>query len=320
MENRKSAKGSHHGSRPGSEEELLQLIRDRLPPPGRDVLTGIGDDCAVIRRGASSQMLQLLKTDAIVEGVHYPRGTPPALVGWKALCRPLSDIAAMGGTPLHAMITVAAPSSWENSEWRALYRGIGRAAQKFGVSVVGGETVRSPGPAFLSVSLTGEVPATRLKLRSGAKPGDLICVTGKLGGSLRSGRHLRFHPRLSEGCWLAERRGITAMMDLSDGLGSDLPKLAAESSCSFRIVEDSIPRNRGCTSANALSDGEDYELLITISPQKWPDLIRAWHKRFPSLSLTCIGAMGLPLESSTPLPSGYDHLAATLSMRQTSPT
>jgi len=293
---------------PSSESELLEVISALLPKPSRDVLTGIGDDCAVIRSGNQGE-LQLLKTDALVEGIHFAPRTSPERIGWKALCRPLSDIAAMGGTPLHAMITVAAPVGWGTATWKGLYRGIGKAARAHGVSVVGGETVRSPGPAFLSVSITGSVPKKHLKLRSAAKPGDFICVTGRLGGSFKTGRHLSFHPRLAEGQWLGGRHEVTAMMDLSDGLGSDLPKLAAESRCSFRIVMESLPRNKGCSVTSAISDGEDYELLLTIAPEGWPALMKDWRKRFPSLPLTCIGAMGSAKEESTPLSSGYDHLA-----------
>jgi thiamine-monophosphate kinase len=297
---------------PKSESELLEVISGLLPKPSRNVLTGIGDDCAVIRPSHGTDLL-LLKTDALVEGIHFAPGTPPERIGWKALCRPLSDIAAMGGNPLHAMITVAAPAGWTTATWKGLYRGIGKAARAHGVSVVGGETVRSPGPAFLSVSLTGTVAKNRLKLRGGATPGDLICVTGRLGGSLRSGRHLRFEPRLKEGEWLGAERMVTAMMDLSDGLGSDLPKLAAESDCSFRINPDSLPRHRGCTVPEALADGEDYELLLTVSPKAWPSLMKRWDTRFPRTPLTCIGRMTRPDLPPTPLPSGYDHLRPTKS-------
>ena len=294
---------------PKSEGELLELISSLLPKPASEVVEGIGDDCAVVHPSSRNGRLELLKIDALVEGIHFAPGTRLELVGWKALCRPLSDIAAMGGLPRHAMITVAAPSLWKESDWRALYRGIGKAARAFGVSVVGGETVRSPGPCFLSVTLTGDVDPKGLKLRSGAKPGDLICVTGKLGGSLKSGRHLRFHPRLAEGAWLGKERGVSAMMDLSDGLGSDLPKLAHESGISFSIAADSVPCHAGCTAREALSDGEDYELLLTITPEAWPGIMKRWGARFPSIPLTCIGSMMPAGKKPTPLPSGYDHLA-----------
>jgi thiamine-monophosphate kinase len=296
--------------RPRSEGELLALISRELPTVDAGVLTGIGDDCAVLQPVTEGGSLELLKTDALVEGVHFVKGTPWHKVGWKALCRPLSDIASMGGSPRHALITVAAPLSWTSSEWRTLYRGIGKAAREFGVSVVGGETVRSPGPLFLSVTLTGSVSARNLKLRSGANPGDLICVTGKLGGSFKSGRHLTFQPRVAEGRWLGGESAVTAMMDLSDGLGSDLPKMALESACSFRLAPDSLPKHTSCSVSEALSDGEDYELLLTVNPRLWPSLQSRWDQASPTLSLTPIGLMLPSEEDSTPLTEGYDHLAS----------
>ena len=296
--------------RPRSEGELLALISRELPTVDVGVLTGIGDDCAVLQPVTEGGSLELLKTDALVEGVHFANGTPWHKVGWKALCRPLSDIAAMGGSPRHALITVAAPLSWTSSEWRTLYRGIAKAAREFGVSVVGGETVRSPGPLFLSVTLTGSVSARNLKLRSGANPGDLICVTGKLGGSFKSGRHLTFQPRVAEGRWLGGEGAVTAMMDLSDGLGSDLPKMALESACSFRLAPDSMPKHTSCSVSEALSDGEDYELLLTVNPRHWPSLQSRWDQASPMLSLTPIGLMLPSGEDSTPLTEGYDHLAS----------
>jgi len=295
--------------KPQSEEELLTLIRRELPPVDSGVMTGIGDDCAVIRSAGRAGSLELLKTDALVEGVHFIPGTPLDKVGWKALCRPLSDIASMGGSPLHALITVAAPATWNTSAWRALYRGIGKAARQFGVSVVGGETVQSPGPLFLSIALTGSVPKRNRKLRSGAKSGDLICVTGKLGGAFKSGRHLNFHPRVAEGRWLGGENAVTAMMDLSDGLGSDLPKLARESHCSFRIAPDCIPLHKECSVGEGISAGEDYELLLTVNPRLWPSLQSRWGQASPRLALTPIGVILAHGEQCTPLTKGYDHLA-----------
>ena len=295
-----------------SEEDVLKIIGRELPPSQPDVEVGLGDDCAVIHPSHQSDSLELLKTDALVEGVHFAKGTPLQKVGWKALCRPLSDIAAMGGSPHHALITVAAPAGWGSTEWRALYRGIGKAAREYGVSVVGGETVRSPGPIFLSVTLTGSVLKRNLKLRSGSRPGDLICVTGKLGGSYKSGRHLTFQPRVAEGRWLGGERGVTAMMDLSDGLGSDLPKLAKESGCSYRVASDGLPLNRGCSFHHGVTDGEDYELLITVNAKHWPSIQERWVAASPSVPLTPIGLMLSPEEPCTRLDSGYDHLAKNL--------
>jgi thiamine-monophosphate kinase len=296
-------------ARPCNEDAVLDLIIKELPPDSPDILAGIGDDCAVIRPSTGKGILQLLKTDALVEGVHYLPGTPLSDVGWKALCRPISDIAAMGGTPLHATITVAAPPSWGSTQWRSLYKGIGKAAKAYGVSIVGGETVRSPGGLFLSVALTGKVSSSNLRLRSTACPGDLLCVTGKLGGSFKSGRHLRFHPRLAEGQWLGVQRGVTAMMDLSDGLGSDLPRFSARSRCSFRLISESLPLHRGCSASDAITDGEDYELLLSITPRLWPSLQSRWEQAFPKIPLTVIGLMLPPTAASTPIPAGHDHLA-----------
>ena len=293
---------------PRSERELLDLISRTLPKPASDVLTGIGDDCAVIRRPVTQGILELLKTDALVEGVHFASGTRLDQVGWKALCRPISDIAAMGGNPKNAVITVAAPSSWGNAEWRALYRGIGKAAHRFGISIVGGETVRSPGSLFLSVALTGSVPQKHLRLRSGGTPGDVMCVTGKLGGSLESGRHLRFLPRVEEGAWLAKQSGVSAMMDLSDGIGSDLPKLASASGVSFLIDPGLLPRHRGCSIDQALSDGEDYELLCCIRLSDWEKIRKDWKETFHPLPLTCIGELIPGGMQSTRLAPGFDHL------------
>ena len=300
------------GSSPKSESALLKMISSLLPKPSEQVLTGIGDDCAVIRPSHQNGSLELLKTDALIEGVHFAKGTPLQKVGWKALCRPMSDIAAMGGSPHQALITVAAPAGWTSTEWRSLYRGIGKAAREYGFSLVGGETVRSPGPLFLSVTLTGSVPQRNLKLRSGARPGDLICITGKLGGSFKSGRHLNFQPRLAEGRWLGGERGVTAMMDLSDGLGSDLPKLAKESGCSYRVASDGLPLNRGCSFHQGVTDGEDYELLLTVNAKHWPSIQERWGTASPSISLTPIGLMLSPEEPCTRLDSGYDHLAKNL--------
>lgn len=294
---------------PCSEEDLLQLIQNQLPSPGADVVKGIGDDCAVLRSPKKTDVLQLLKTDSLVEGVHYPKGTSAEFIGWKALCRPISDIAAMGGTPLHALITVATPAGWKSSAWKSLYRGIGKAARAHGVSIVGGETVLSPGPVFISVALTGDVKKKNLRLRSSARPGQFICVTGELGGSFKSGRHLRFQPRLREGQWMAKQLGVKAMMDLSDGLGSDLPKLARASGCSFQINQNKLPRHRGCSIQAAITDGEDYELLVTVKPRLLADLQKRWSRTFPRLSLTTIGVMLPSKTSSTCLPLGYDHLA-----------
>jgi thiamine-monophosphate kinase len=290
-------------------EDALVAALTRNLPLAPDVRHGAGDDCAVIG-GPRQRWWQLLKTDCVVEGIHFLPREKPARIGWKALCRAISDIAAMGGVPEHAMITLAVRPGVEVSWLRGLYAGMRRAARRFGVSIVGGETSRSPGPAFISVALTGRVERIRCATRAGGRPGDLLYVTGLLGGS-RRGRHLDFVPRVAEGRWLVEKFRIRAMMDLSDGLGADLPRFACASGCGFEIREDRLPRSKGCTVRQALSDGEDFELLLAIDRGDADRLEALWRKAFPKLPLTRIGALTLPGKNARrkALPHGYDHFA-----------
>jgi len=281
-----------------SEEVLLSLLAKPLPQLGR-ASVGIGDDCAVLDGYQGKQLL--LKTDALVEGIHFLPGQSGRDAGWKALCRPLSDIAAMGGEPLVALVTFATSEKTPLSWWQDFYRGLGRASKQFQVEIVGGETTRSLGGIFVSVTVVGWVH--RPVLRSAGRPGDCLFVTGRLGGSFVSGRHLRFCPRLIEGRWLADQTGIGAMMDLSDGLGSDLPRLAAASGVGYAVEPGKLPRHRGCTVSQAISDGEDYELLFSVRAKAASALKIRWKKKFPKVPLTEIGR--LTKEGQTPLPSGY---------------
>ena len=285
------------------EDRLLEILLPNLPL-GRNTVVGTGDDCAVVK-GPGNGMLLVLKTDCIVEGVHYSASEDPARVGWKALCRTLSDVAAMGGEPLHALVTVFSPEDRRVAYWKALYKGLSKAAKRFGVGIVGGETSRSR-CAAISVAMIGRVEAGHLVTRSGGRPKDILCVTGTLGGSL-AGRHLDFIPRVAEGRWLGEQRYARAMMDLSDGLAADLPRLAAASNCSFRVDIDALPKAHGCDSRRALSDGEDYELLIAVSPRMIESLRRSWRKIFPKLKLTAIGELTEPGTPAAGLPRGFDH-------------
>ncbi len=288
----------------GEQKLVAELTRGL--PGGPGVRVAAGDDCAVIG-GPREARWQLLKTDAVVETVHFLPDEDPRRIGWKALCRAISDIAAMGGIPEHALVTIAVAPEVAVARVRGIYAGLRRAARRFGVSIVGGETTRSPGPLFLNIALTGSVERTRCVLRSGGRPGDLLFVTGRLGGSL-AGKHLDFIPRLAEARWLTENFRLRAMMDLSDGLAADLPRLAAASRCGFALDESSVLRTPGCTIQNALSDGEDYELLLALAPSKARVLESAWRTRFPKLPLTRIGALN-PQRSTLNLPRGFDHFA-----------
>lgn len=290
----------------GEDRVVASLTRDLAL--GADVIVGAGDDCAVIGRKRDARW-QLLKTDAVVEGVHFLAEEDPKRVGWKALCRAISDIAAMGGVPAHALITLAVPATTAVARVQALYAGLRKAARKQGVAIVGGETSRSPGPLFLSITLTGWVERQHCVLRSGGKPGDLLYVTGRLGGSL-DGKHLDFHPRVEEARWLVSHFRPHAMMDLSDGLGADLPRLAAASRCGYVVDEARLPLTRGCTTTQAMGDGEDFELLFALPSRTALALETTWKKRFPRVPLTQVGHLTRH-SSSVILPSahGYDHFA-----------
>ena len=294
-------------SKLGEDAVVAALIR--ALPLGPDVRHGAGDDCAVLG-GKRDRWWRLLKTDCVIETVHFLPSENAARVGWKALCRAISDIAAMGGIPEHAVITLAVRPEIEMAWLRGLYDGLKKAARKFGVSIVGGETSRSPGPTFISVALTGRVERSRCVARAGGKPGDALYVTGRLGGSL-AGRHLDFIPRIAEARWLAGKFRIHAMMDLSDGLGADLPRLARASGCSFEIWNEKLPCSKGCTTEQALGDGEDFELLFAIGPRDTVRLETQWRKAFPKISLTRIGKLKRNDNAGKrrKLTRGYDHFA-----------
>ena len=287
------------------EDRLLELLLSKLPGNPAVVL-GAGDDCAVVDSGKRSA-LGLLKTDCLVEGIHFAKDTPPRQVGWKAMARPLSDFAAMSGVPQFALVTLIVPGTRNLSWVRQLYRGIENAARRFEVAVVGGETSNIQGPAVISISVTGFVEKKRWVGRAGGKPGDELFVTGRLGGSLR-GSHLTFVPRIEESRWLTKNFRVHAMMDLSDGLGADLPRLARASRVGFELDRAALPLNRGCTIRQAISDGEDYELFFAISPKDARSLAARWRKKFPNVPLTRIGnldsAFGI---RHSAFPKGYVH-------------
>jgi thiamine-monophosphate kinase len=287
------------------EDRLLDQLLPSLPR-NAGVVLGAGDDCAIVESGKSS-LLHLLKTDCLVQEIHFARSTPPGLVGWKAMARPLSDFAAMSGLPQFALVTLVVPARKTFSWVRSLYRGIEKAARLFNVAIVGGETSNINGPAVISISLTGFVERGRWVGRAGGKAGDELFVTGLLGGSLR-GHHLKFIPRIAESRWLTENFRIHAMMDLSDGLGTDLPRLARASGVTFEVDESSLPLNRGCTIRQAISDGEDYELLFAISAKDSRSLLSRWQKKFPKLPLTRIGRLNPKSKiQNRKFPGGYIH-------------
>lgn len=286
------------------EDRLLARLLPRLKL-NKAVRSGAGDDCAVLRFSRENELI-LFKTDCVVEAVHFLARDRAAAVGWKAMMRPLSDFAAMSGVPQFALITLICPGRTSLNKIDHLYRGLQRAAARFGVSIVGGETSSTRGPIVISVSVIGFVEKNRWVSRHGGRAGDDLFVTGRLGGATRA-RHLRFVPRIKESRWLTKNFSVHAMMDLSDGLGADLPRLAKASKVGFTIDRESLPLAPGATIDNAISDGEDYELLFAISPRKSDRLRRNWRKRFPKLPLTRIGRLSQPSTINSQLPRGFVH-------------
>lgn len=275
------------------------LICQLLPmlPTNPQTCVGAGDDCAVLDVGTPERLL-LFKTDAVVQDVHFTSDAGWERVGQKALSRCLSDIAAMAGTPVSALITLGLPQQFDVAMVESLYKGIRNRAEEFGLSISGGETVRTTEKLFLSVAMVGWIPRHRLLLRKNMQVGDAVFVTGELGGSL-AGKHLDFVPRVLEAQWLGEHFPIHAMMDVSDGLASDLRHFITASACGIQLLSEAIPISRAAKVAakqdgkspwrHALCDGEDFELLFTLPAAQAVALLDAWRGQFPELKLSCIG-------------------------------
>ena len=302
-----------------TEIELITKLTADLPTD-ESVLTGTGDDCAVLNLGGQTL---LFKTDAIVEDIHFERDTPPEQIGRKALARALSDIAAMAGTPTHALVTLGRCENHDPEHLVRIYDGLKSLAAEHAVNIVGGEVTTLP-KLTLSISLLGTVG--KPVLRSGSQTGDALFVSGELGGSLAE-HHLTFEPRLAEARWLAQTFNIHAMIDLSDGLATDLRHLLSENigaelrspaipiSCAAKLAAKEDPSSKTALLA-ALTDGEDYELLFTVSPKDAVAVLDGWKAQFPDTPLHCIGKItntrGITLRDEksarTLTLHGYDHL------------
>ena len=298
-----------------SESEVLSHVARQVAiPPGSGLRLGIGDDCAIFRpRGATEDLL--FTTDLLLEDVHFRRETHSAEeIGYKALARGLSDIAAMGGEPRFCLLSLAVPE-WANGAWvDRFYRGFLQLTRKTATPLAGGDLARGRRLAC-DVIVCGATPKNRALLRSGAAPGDYIYVSGLLGGSALglSGakgrarqRHLRPEPRLALGKFLREHVGAHAAMDLSDGLSLDLRRMCLASGVSAEI--EPPPVFPGATLEQALHGGEDYELLFTVGSRAHPP------ESFEGLPLTRIGSItagrpaGSVLLNGKPLaPLGFDH-------------
>ena len=282
---------------PLPEKQLIAQIRrmaatstdggSRLPQ--RAIVKGIGDDCAVLRLlpGRDS----LVTTDFTLEGIHFRRDWhPPESVGHRCLARGLSDVAAMGGEPLAAFLSIALPRGLPQAWVGRFARSLISLAEKYGVTLAGGDTAESPNGVLADIMVVGMVPKGKVILRSGARPGDRIFVTGELGGSAAAivqmmatrkkvsarcyVRHFYPEPRLGIGRLLREKQLASAMIDLSDGLSTDLAHICEESGVGAELQPEMIPRARVGKPARevhldlALHGGEDYELLFTAPAGK----------------------------------------------------
>lgn len=278
------------------ELRLITSIRRWLGSSSPKSPFGIGDDCAVV---PPSRNQLLITTDPVIYGRHFDDAVPPRAVGAKLLKRNLSDIAAMGGRPRTAVISLALSPETSVAWLRGFYLGLAACAQKHQVKIVGGDITQGP-TGFVGAFLTlhGESTGPRVVTRTGARLGDHLYVTGSLGGSLL-GHHHNFSPRLAEGAWLARRDEVRAMMDVSDGLAKDLdaltPASLAPALCATAIPISAAARQHARRTKltplqHALCDGEDYELLIVVrSGANRARFERAWQKHFPKVKISLIG-------------------------------
>jgi len=318
------------------EDELIERVRRRLPSAGRGLSVGIGDDAAVLRPGAGTDWV--VTTDAFLENVHFLRKThPPNAVGYKALARATSDIAAMGARARYFFLTVGLPDACTGAWLDGFLDGMGRAARRFDMVLAGGDTTKYAA-VVASLTVVGEIDRGKAILRSGARPGDLLCVSGRLGeaelglrliqrklhkqkrwaGLLK--KHLYPQPRLALGEWLATHRHTTSMIDTSDGLSTDLGHICKASGVGAIVWGHKIPgvkippdlRRLGLDPLHlALDGGEDYELLFTM-PKKFPSRLP---RKFKGIPITVIGEVTSKREvvlvgadgARTPLkPKGWD--------------
>jgi len=243
---------------------------------GPQIALGVGDDAALLSVPADEQLV--VTTDMLTDGVHFNLSEhSPEQIGRKSLAVNLSDLAAMAATPLAAFVALNIPAERASAEFsEQLLRGMLPLAEKYNCPIAGGDTNVTGGPLVISVTALGTTYENRTWLRSGAKPGDRILVTGKLGGSLL-GHHTTFEPRVSEATTLRETYYIHAAMDISDGLSLDLSRMLQQSDCgatlntaSIPIAPDAVERSRTSDKTpleHALSDGEDFELLLTAAPE-----------------------------------------------------
>ncbi len=304
------------------EREAIRRLSRRLFPAVHEVV-GIGDDAAVLC-DEGSEFDWVLTSDPVIEGTHFGIDSPNRGIGHKAVGRVLSDLAAMGAEPSWILINLVATPDTPYDKLEEVYEGATELALKYGVAIVGGDLAKGPN-LELHVFAVGRLPHNSAVLRSGAREGDLIYVTGSLGGSIKE-KHLWFEPRVTEGLWLREQSWPSAMIDLSDGVATDLRHIMEMSKVGAEIQGEHVPiseaagkmQDKRSALDHALYDGEDFELLFTVPDGKHAFFESAWKEAF-ELPCVRIGKITDTLEtlacvtgkSSRTIISkgGYDHFS-----------
>lgn len=265
---------------PMKERDFIEWIRSQTRLDPAVVPVGPGDDTAIVFCGNEKLLVTI---DQLLDGVHFKLAQDgPKAAGGKAMARSLSDVAAMAALPVGAVVSVALPKGMPRSEAEGLHHGLQKVGEKFRCPIVGGDVGVWGGPLALSVTVFARPAGIRPVLRSGARLGDAVCVTGSLGGSWRTHRHLKFIPRINEARILASRHELHAMIDISDGLASDLNHICNASGFGAEVVAAAIPIHPDARldasdpsgMSAAIRDGEDYELLFTLPPREADELLR----------------------------------------------
>jgi thiamine-monophosphate kinase len=327
-----------------TEADLVARIQQRLSPPPDWVLVGIGDDAAIVE--SERNRLEVLTVDALVEGVHFDRAfVPPDAIGHRALAVNLSDLASMGAAPRAALLSMALPASLPLEDFDGIIAGFAAIALRYRVQLVGGNLTRTPGPLTIDVTAIGSVKRRRTMVRSGARAGDDLYVSGTVGAaaagllSLNASvsspssvveRYIRPEPRVRLGTLLARNRAATSCIDLSDGLGDGVHHLAHDSGVGIAVDAAALPIDDDTRStfesqgrdpiASAISGGDDYELLFTVRPRTRHRLRAA--VRHGNVAVTRIGVCTerrdvvlLRGETPEPMPRGYSHFGGPEGLR-----
>ena len=300
-----------------SEDKITAWFAKQSNAGAEDFPIGIGDDMAQVRVGGDGTVL--ITTDMLLDGVHFDLSRVSLeQVGYKTMAVSLSDCAAMATQPIAAVVSVAMPVEFGQKELKRLHAGIVRAGDKYNCALIGGDITSWKGAFAVSAAMLSRVCNNKPVKRSGARVGDVICVTGVLGGSLASGKHLVFEPRVAEAVKIAGMVKINAMIDISDGLSTDLNRICKAGNISAMIEADRLPVSDEAKKSenpinSALNDGEDFELLFTLSGKEYEKLIERWNE---SLAITKIGkivevgrsVIRMPDGREAELtPKGYDH-------------